>query len=140
MSSSEIDSLQQEEHMKYCGWTKSLKPWETIVCLCLQKNHHSRVSWVVQDFVHPQYGEPNGRSCCFFARLPPELHRFGASLNSGASQSCTFSASHSSCSSSPRHPPRTPPLPPASHPRKRALALVDVGRGATNIFSSSSVA
>ena len=30
----------------YCGWTKSctiLKPWQTIVCLHLQANHHSRV-------------------------------------------------------------------------------------------------
>ena len=42
----------------YCGWTKScttLKPWETTVCWYLQRNHHSRVSYVVQDFVHPQY-------------------------------------------------------------------------------------
>ena len=33
----------------------TLKPWETIVCWNLQGNHHSRASWVVQDFVHPQY-------------------------------------------------------------------------------------
>ena len=32
-----------------------LKPWETIVCWKIQVNHHSRVSKVVQDFVHPQY-------------------------------------------------------------------------------------
>ena len=31
----------------------TLKPWETIVCWYLQGD--SRVSWVVQDFVHPQY-------------------------------------------------------------------------------------
>ena len=40
------------------GWTKScttLKQWETIVCWWLQRNHHSRVFWVVQDFVHPRY-------------------------------------------------------------------------------------
>ena len=34
----------------------TLKRWETIVCWYLQGNHHSRVSWVVQDIVHPQYG------------------------------------------------------------------------------------
>ena len=31
----------------YCGWTKSCttwKPWETIVCWCLQGNHHARDS------------------------------------------------------------------------------------------------
>ena len=30
----------------------TLRLWNTY----LQGNHHSRVSWVVQDFVHPQYG------------------------------------------------------------------------------------
>ena len=42
----------------YCGCTKScttLKPWKTIVCWRLQENHHSMVSQVVQDLVHPQY-------------------------------------------------------------------------------------
>ena len=42
----------------YCGWTNScttLKLWETVVRWHLQGNHHSRVSLVVQDFVHPQY-------------------------------------------------------------------------------------
>ena len=40
------------------GWAKSVrttfKPWEATVCWYLQGNHHSRVSQVVQDFVHPQ--------------------------------------------------------------------------------------
>ena len=42
---------------RYCGWTKScttLKPWENIVCWYLQGHHDSRVSWVVQGFVHQQ--------------------------------------------------------------------------------------
>ena len=39
---------------------------ETIVCWYLQGNHHSRVSWAVQDFVHPQYGEVEFR----FVALP----------------------------------------------------------------------
>ena len=30
-------------------------PWEAVVHWYLQGNHHSRVSEVVQDFVHPQY-------------------------------------------------------------------------------------
>ena len=36
------------------GWTKSctiLKPWETIVGWYLQRNHHSRVSKVVQNWI-----------------------------------------------------------------------------------------
>ena len=72
----------------YCGWTKScttLKVLETIVCWYLQGNHHSRVSQVVQDFVHPQFkfyqpppGEfaqnqlisgPSQTSACCFAQL-----------------------------------------------------------------------
>ena len=31
------------------------KPWEATVCWHLQGNHHSMVSQVMQDFVHPQY-------------------------------------------------------------------------------------
>ena len=38
----------------------TLKPWETIVCWYFVGNHHSRVSWVVQDFAHPQYQLKNG--------------------------------------------------------------------------------
>ena len=36
---------------------RTLKPTETCACWYLQWNHHSKVSWVVQDFVHPQYGK-----------------------------------------------------------------------------------
>ena len=42
---------------RYCGWTKScsaLKPREILVCW-LRGNQPSRVSFVVQDFVHPQH-------------------------------------------------------------------------------------
>ena len=45
------------DNLQYCGWTKScttLKPREAIVCWYLQANHYSRVSYVVQDFVHLQ--------------------------------------------------------------------------------------
>ena len=41
-----------------CGWTKSCttwKPWETVVCWYVQVYHHSRVSWVRNGLVHPQY-------------------------------------------------------------------------------------
>ena len=47
----------------------TLKPWETIDCWYLQGNHHSRVSWVVQDFVHPpsvpQYRPLKSKSASF---------------------------------------------------------------------------
>ena len=32
------------------------KPWETFFCWYSQGSHHSRVSCVVQDFVHPSMG------------------------------------------------------------------------------------
>ena len=35
---------------------KSMQRTESMVWWYVQGNHHSRVSWVVQDFVHPQYG------------------------------------------------------------------------------------
>ena len=58
--------------------------WETIVCWYLQGTHHFRVSWVVQDFVHPQYeyesfsnwctsGIP--RKGCWIQKLGPPVER-----------------------------------------------------------------
>ena len=42
----------------HCGRTNpsrtTLKPPDTTVCRYLQANHHSRVSYVVQGFLHPQ--------------------------------------------------------------------------------------
>ena len=37
---------------------------ETNVCWYFQGNHHSRVFWVVQDFVHPQYAPERKAMCC----------------------------------------------------------------------------
>ena len=59
----------------YCGWTKSISHHfqtmvETIAIACWRKNkekHHSRVSEVVQDFVHPQYFK---YLACFKTSLP----------------------------------------------------------------------
>ena len=50
----------QENVRQYCGWLRNpfrttCEPWEATVCWYLQGNHPSRVSEVVQDFVHPQY-------------------------------------------------------------------------------------
>ena len=44
----------------FCGslrnpFRSTFETMGTIICWCLQENHHSRVSWVVQDVVHPQF-------------------------------------------------------------------------------------
>ena len=49
------------------------KPWKIIVCWCLQGNHHSRVAWVVQDIVHPQY-DPVSSWLVIKAEALPFLH------------------------------------------------------------------